>query len=86
MLSRLARIVAVCAALGNLGAAPAGSAPKPILERVVVVMRHGVRAPTKSVDVLSKYSVERWPDWSVGVGELSKPTVWAACSKLTGPG
>jgi 4-phytase/acid phosphatase len=41
------------------------------LERVAIVERHGVRSPTKSPDQLSRYSAERWPDWPVGVGELT---------------
>jgi 4-phytase / acid phosphatase len=65
---RAVRFLVALAALASLGAAPA---PRLVLERVVVVERHGVRAPTKSVEALSKYSAERWPDWPVGVGELT---------------
>jgi 4-phytase/acid phosphatase len=41
------------------------------LERVVIVQRHGVRAPTKDPASLSRYSAERWPDWPVAVAELT---------------
>jgi 4-phytase/acid phosphatase len=42
------------------------------LERIVVVERHGVRAPTKTPEALSKFSAEAWPRWPVGVGELTE--------------
>jgi 4-phytase/acid phosphatase len=67
---RPANFLVALAALASLGTAPIGGAPLK-LERVVVIERHGVRAPTKSVDALSKYSIERWPDWPVAVGELT---------------
>jgi 4-phytase/acid phosphatase len=50
---------------------PAESASSLVLERVVVVERHGVRSPTKSPEILSKYSAEPWPAWPVPVGELT---------------
>ena len=44
------------------------------LERVVIVMRHGVRPPTKSADQLARYSDQAWPgdaDWGAAPGELT---------------
>ncbi|HWF76098.1 MAG TPA: histidine-type phosphatase [Caulobacteraceae bacterium] len=43
----------------------------PMLERVVVVMRHGVRPPTQSNDQLRKYSADPWPAWPVAPGDLT---------------
>src|SRR5690242_78120 len=62
----------LAAALGSFAAAAsleAASAPK--LERVVVVMRHGVRPPTQSNEELAKYAAEPWPAWPVAPGELT---------------
>jgi 4-phytase/acid phosphatase len=50
---------------------PSYAASTPTLERVVIVQRHGVRAPTKDPASLSRYSAERWPDWPVAVAELT---------------
>lgn len=50
---------------------PVYAASAPTLERVVIVQRHGVRAPTKDAASLSRYSAERWPDWPVAVAELT---------------
>lgn len=41
------------------------------LEKVVIVQRHGVRAPTKSDTELSQYSREPWQKWPVAPGELT---------------
>ena len=56
-----------------LGAAPIASAA-PRLERVVILIRHGVRPPTKSADQLAKYSDQAWPgdaDWGAAPGDLT---------------
>ncbi|HTX49027.1 MAG TPA: histidine-type phosphatase, partial [Caulobacteraceae bacterium] len=50
-------------------AGPAFAAPR--LERVVVVMRHGVRPPTQSNAELAKYADRPWPAWSVAPGALT---------------
>lgn len=41
------------------------------LERVVLVVRHGVRPPTQSNAALAKYADRPWPDWPVAPGELT---------------
>ncbi len=41
------------------------------LERVVIVARHGVRAPTKPNSALDPYSASPWPVWPVSPGELT---------------
>lgn len=42
-----------------------------VLERVVLVQRHGVRAPTQSPETLDGWSARGWPVWPVGRGELT---------------
>lgn len=41
------------------------------LERVVLLSRHGVRAPTDPPEVLNKLSASPWPQWPVAPGELT---------------
>ncbi|MGA0600043.1 histidine-type phosphatase [Caulobacter sp. KR2-114] len=43
----------------------------PVLERVVLVQRHGVRPPTAPNDKLNTLSAEAWPAWPVAPGELT---------------
>jgi 4-phytase/acid phosphatase len=62
-----------------LAAAPGLGAPDPAaarhagprLERVVLVMRHGVRPPTQTNAELAKYADQPWPAWPVAPGELT---------------
>lgn len=42
-----------------------------VLERVVILARHGVRSPTKGSEELSRFSQDSWPEWPVGAGELT---------------
>ncbi|MGB8602296.1 MAG: histidine-type phosphatase, partial [Rhizomicrobium sp.] len=50
----------------------ATAAPALQLEKVIIVERHGVRAPTKSDTELSQYSRDPWRIWPVAPGELTK--------------
>jgi 4-phytase/acid phosphatase len=43
----------------------------PVLERVVLLQRHGVRAPTKSPDALAAFAQQPWARWPVAPGELT---------------
>jgi 4-phytase/acid phosphatase len=43
----------------------------PVLERVVVVMRHGVRPPTSANSGLRQWSDKDWPAWIVQPGDLT---------------
>ncbi|HUO12085.1 MAG TPA: histidine-type phosphatase, partial [Caulobacteraceae bacterium] len=61
-------VLALVAAIAAF-ASPVLAAPH--LERVVVVMRHGVRPPTQSNADLAKYAAEPWPDWPVEPGDLT---------------
>jgi 4-phytase/acid phosphatase len=45
--------------------------PELKLERVVMLMRHGVRSPTKAQPIPAKYSSNPWPSWKVEPGLLT---------------
>jgi 4-phytase/acid phosphatase len=62
---------ALLAAVPVSGAHPAEATHGLTLERIVVVERHGVRAPTKSPQALSALSSQPWPEWPVAPGELT---------------
>jgi len=53
------------------GSPAAEAAEAPVLEKVVLVQRHGVRSPTKPPSAYARYSTEAWPDWPVAPGELT---------------
>ncbi len=63
----------VLAALALLGPDAAGgpASAEPVLERVVLVQRHGVRAPTQSPETLAQWSARGWPQWPVPRGHLT---------------
>src|SRR5262249_1325607 len=56
-----------CAAAAMLLAAwiGASAAAGPHLKFVVILTRHGVRAPTWETTRLNQFSAESWPDWGV---------------------
>lgn len=64
------------AALAAAVAVPASSKPTPAaalkLERVVMLMRHGIRPPTKAQPVPVKYGADKWPSWGVAPGLLTE--------------
>ena len=41
------------------------------LEKVVMLLRHGVRSPTQTPQELSDSSHRPWPDWGIASGELT---------------
>jgi 4-phytase/acid phosphatase len=61
------------ALLGAFAFAVAGAAQAQTLklERVVVVMRHGVRPPTEENERLRRWSDQDWPKWPVDAGKLT---------------
>jgi 4-phytase / acid phosphatase len=63
------RLVLAIGAL--LVAATAADAQPPRLERMVLVIRHGIRPPTHPNADIAKYAAQAWPDWSVPPGELT---------------
>jgi 4-phytase/acid phosphatase len=66
------------AALLGLGLALGVAAPaRPpaealTVDRVVVMMRHGVRPPTKNPPMPARYAADAWPGWSVNPGWLTQ--------------
>ncbi|HEY1750072.1 MAG TPA: histidine-type phosphatase [Caulobacteraceae bacterium] len=64
MVRCLALVLALLLAAGGADAAAK-------LERVVTVMRHGIRPPTQSNAELARYAAQAWPDWPVAPGELT---------------
>jgi 4-phytase/acid phosphatase len=65
----LAAALAIPAAASS--ATPAAPAPGWRLDRVVVVMRHGIRPPTKAEPLPAGLAPAPWPAWDVNWGELS---------------
>jgi 4-phytase/acid phosphatase len=66
--------LALCLAAGGALAAEAPERVAERLERVVIVMRHGVRPPTKSAAALAPLADRPWPDdaaWGAVPGELT---------------
>jgi 4-phytase/acid phosphatase len=61
--------------LGAVVAEPAAAqqlrSPGLKLERVVMMMRHGIRPPTKANPVPAGYSSDKWPNWPVDFGLLT---------------
>jgi 4-phytase/acid phosphatase len=58
---------------GNGPARPAADAPPPGLQvdRVVLLMRHGVRPPTKAQPMPAGTAADPWPNWPVAPGWLT---------------
>ncbi|VFS50825.1 Periplasmic AppA protein precursor [Budvicia aquatica] len=42
-----------------------------VLERVVILSRHGVRSPTKQTDLMNNVTPDKWPQWPVQAGYLT---------------
>ncbi|WP_024867561.1 histidine-type phosphatase [Pseudoxanthomonas suwonensis] len=73
-IAAIAATLAACA--GPATRAPQASAPAADgqalqLERVVMLMRHGVRPPTKARVAPDGVADQPWPSWTVGYGELT---------------
>ncbi|AOH84935.1 phosphoanhydride phosphohydrolase [Sphingomonas panacis] len=59
-------------ALAGFGSSAAlAKTPTLKLDRVVLMMRHGVRPPTKAPAMPASVTPERWPDWAVPPGWLT---------------
>lgn len=67
---RLAALALAVTALG--GAAPAPNAPAGLkVDRVVLLMRHGIRPPTKAQPMPHGVTADAWPNWPVAPGWLT---------------
>ncbi|AHK71050.1 phosphoanhydride phosphohydrolase [Gluconobacter oxydans] len=59
-------------ALSLTGCSGEASAPSgPVLEKVVLLSRHGIRSPTTSPASLKAKTGFDWPEWSVAPGEMT---------------
>jgi 4-phytase / acid phosphatase len=74
---RLARpVLSLLALAGSVtpaatAASPAGAAGDPVVERTVMLMRHGVRPSTKFPATPAGTTKEAWPDWTTPAGDLT---------------
>jgi 4-phytase/acid phosphatase len=66
-LALLATVAGSGVAFARTGAVPSGLK----VERVVLLMRHGVRPPTKAVPMAEGTAAEAWPGWSTKPGWLT---------------
>ena len=66
---RLAAAIWFTALLGGSGFGAAATPPQ--LRYVVILTRHGVRAPTWNAERLNPYAAEPWPEWGVPPGNLT---------------
>jgi 4-phytase/acid phosphatase len=62
-------LVTIAGALAFAPMPAAGSELK--IERVVMLMRHGIRPPTQLQPIPPEYSPRSWPNWSAGPGLLT---------------
>jgi 4-phytase/acid phosphatase len=63
-------IVCTCVIMGNAQAQSTPSTDDELL-RVIVLVRHGVRAPIESEIRASSYNAQPWPQWPVAAGVLT---------------
>jgi 4-phytase/acid phosphatase len=70
------RVIAFAVCLAALSGKPLSTAQNAAqpddLTYVVIVTRHGVRAPAWTAEQLNKYAAEPWPKWNVKPGELTE--------------
>lgn len=68
----LASFLLLASCIGSPAPRPNPSDSSPLkLDKVVMLMRHGIRPPTKAVVVPAGYSQEQWPAWPVDFGLLT---------------
>lgn len=66
-----ALLILACAPCALPCAAMAADDTRPTLERVVLIARHGIRSPTRSITDLDARTHRIWPAWPVPPGEIS---------------
>lgn len=57
-------------AIGSTPAAASGDGGERVLRRIILI-RHGIRSPTKAPADLAKFAAEPWPAWPVAPGQLT---------------
>ena len=67
---RLVALLLLAAAALPAAAAARANAPAHV-RLTIVVMRHGVRAPTQDPQALARYAAQPWPQWPVAPGMLT---------------
>ena len=67
----LALVASMVLAGGAAAQTPPSPPPQDKLERVVIVMRHGVRSAMSSPENLGRYSRRAWPRFAVPPGHLT---------------
>ncbi len=65
------KVVGLIAFLMLAGLPAAQAAEAPVLEKLVLLQRHGVRSPTKPPEAYAAYAGQAWPDWPVAPGILT---------------
>jgi 4-phytase/acid phosphatase len=71
MYLRRVRAAVVLAAVWAAGVVTSSAAAPAHLRYVVIITRHGVRAPTWDAARLNQYSTQPWPGWGVPRGNLT---------------
>ncbi|KWV14096.1 histidine-type phosphatase [Xanthomonas translucens] len=71
LLLAAAALPAAAARVPTGTAVRAGANPPAQVRLSIVVMRHGVRAPTKDPQALARYAAQPWPQWPVAPGMLT---------------
>jgi 4-phytase/acid phosphatase len=65
--------LAACCALAALISPASATTERPLkVERVVILMRHGIRPPTKAQPIPKQFSPLDWPQWAVAPGMLTE--------------
>ncbi len=60
------------AGLANAGVPAANTHDGAQIVQQIVLIRHGIRAPTKAPEALDAYSAQPWPQWPVAPGQLTE--------------
>ncbi len=66
------RMICALLLLAGCSGQPRTAANDYQVERIVMVMRHGIRPPTKAQPIPAQYSPETWPSWTVEPGLLTE--------------
>ena len=70
-MARASRLAVLLVAATALAGTVARAGPAPQLERVVMLMRHSVRPPTKAAVTPDGWAAQSWGKWTTAYGELT---------------